>query len=163
MDMEEALLVDRKALLQKFSGKGGWTYADLPEISPDGNRPFGWLVVKGSIDDYVLSQHKLMAKGDGNLFLSVSAKIRKAIGKEAGDYVQITLYRDESPVEIPEEVIWCFEMEPPEVLENFRAFKESEKKAYLDWIYEAEKEETRVRRITKMLERVSKNKTFHQD
>ncbi|NGP88391.1 hypothetical protein [Fodinibius halophilus] len=45
LDIEEKTpLVDRKALLQKFSDKGGWTYAELPEILPDDDNPLGWLV-----------------------------------------------------------------------------------------------------------------------
>ncbi|MCW9706936.1 YdeI/OmpD-associated family protein [Fodinibius salsisoli] len=160
---EETLLVKRTVLLQKFSGKGGWTYVDLPEVSVDSNSPFGWVTVSGTIDGYLLKKHKLMAKGNGKLFLSVNAKIRKKIGKEAGDYVKIQLYRDESAVEIPEEIIRCFEVESPKVKKNFMAFRETEKKAYLDWIYEAQKEETRVRRITEMLDRVSRNEKFYGD
>ncbi|GAA5523170.1 YdeI/OmpD-associated family protein [Aliifodinibius salicampi] len=155
---DEKLLVNREILLQKFSGKGGWTYAELPEITPPDNTPFGWLTVSGHIDEYVLDHHKLMPMGNGNLFLPVKAVIRKEIGKEAGDYAKIILYRDKSPVDIPDEIMDCFKTEAPEAWENFKKFKETEKKAYLDWIYEAQKEETRIKRIREMLDKVIKNK-----
>lgn len=28
-------LVHKTYMLQKFSGKGGWTYAEIPEVKPD--------------------------------------------------------------------------------------------------------------------------------
>ena len=82
-------LVNATYLLQKFPGKGGWTYAAIPEIIQDKTKPFGWVTVRGSIDDYELKQYKLMPMGEGRLFLPVKAAVRKAIKKEAGDYVKI--------------------------------------------------------------------------
>ena len=40
-------LVLKKNKLQKFAGKGGWTYARIPEIMPDKKTPFGWVKSKG--------------------------------------------------------------------------------------------------------------------
>ncbi len=40
-----------EALLQKYPCKGGWTYIDVPNVKPNKNNPFGWLKVKGQIDD----------------------------------------------------------------------------------------------------------------
>ena len=147
-------LVDKEYLLQKFPGKGGWTYAEIPEILQNKANPFGWVTVKGSIDGYELNRYKLMPMGNGQLFLPVKAAIRKAIGKEAGDTVRVILYADHSALEIPAEILACFEMEPPKVLETFRSFTEGEQKAYLDWIEAAKQEETKVDRIATMLRRV---------
>ncbi len=87
-------LVNRKYLLEKFSGKGGWTYAAIPEILPDQKAHFGWIKVKGSIDGYHFKSYKLMPMGNGKLFLPVKAEIRKKIGKNAGDYVDVILFAD---------------------------------------------------------------------
>ncbi len=38
--MEQAL-VNKNYLLEKFPGKGGWTYALIPEILPDKHVHFG--------------------------------------------------------------------------------------------------------------------------
>ena len=51
---EEKAAVDRECLLKKWPGKGGWTYAEIPEIPQDRKAPFGWVTVKGWIDDYEL-------------------------------------------------------------------------------------------------------------
>ncbi len=48
----EKPLVDKEYLLDKFPGKGGWTYTLIPEIEQDKKAPFGWVKVKGSIDGY---------------------------------------------------------------------------------------------------------------
>ncbi len=158
---KETPLVNSNYLLKKFPGKGGWTYAEIPEILQNKNNPFGWVKVKGSIDGFELNQYKLMPMGNGKLFLPVKAAIRKKIGKQEGDMVHIILYADESNLEIPEEIMECFNNEPKEILENFLAFPEGQQKAYIDWIYEAKTEETKARRIVEMIERVDKKVGFY--
>ncbi|MEM8525378.1 MAG: YdeI/OmpD-associated family protein [Bacteroidota bacterium] len=159
---EEIPLVDSQYLLQKFPGKGGWTYAEIPEILQNKNNPFGWVKVCGNIDDFELKPYKLMPMGNGKLFLPVKAAIRKKIQKQAGDYVHIILYSDESELEIPVEILECFENEPKKVLENFLSFSEGQQKAYLDWIYGAKTEETKANRIVRMMERVEKKLGFYE-
>ena len=153
---DEKPLVDKEYLLQKYPGKGGWTYAAIPEIAQNKKAPFGWVQVKGFIDDYELKQYKLMPMGNGKLFLPVKAAIRKKIGKEAGDYVHVRLYLDESKLEIPEEILFCFENESQKIYKTFLSFTEGEQKAYIDWIFAAKKEETQIERIAKMMERLQK-------
>lgn len=160
---KSSALVCKKTLLKKFPGKGGWTYAEIPELKQNKNNPFGWVKVKGSIDDVELKSYKLMPMGKGKLFLPVKAEIRKKIKKQAGDYVQVILFSDESELEIPEEIMACFEQEPALVYENFMRFTEGERKTYLDWIYQAKKQETRVERIVFMMDRLLKNKRLNDD
>ncbi|MFT5385881.1 MAG: hypothetical protein ACI81W_003292, partial [Saprospiraceae bacterium] len=62
---KEKPLVNKKYLLQRFPGKGGWTFAEIPEILQNKKAPFGWVCVKGFIDDYELKQYKLMPMGNG--------------------------------------------------------------------------------------------------
>ena len=158
---QEKPLVNSKYLLQKFPGKGGWTYAEIPEILQNKNNPFGWVRVKGSVDGYELKQYKLMPMGHGKLFLPVKAGIRKVIKKEAGDYVHVILYSDESELEIPQEIIDCFENEPKKLYERFLSFTDGEQKSYLDWIYDAKTEETKADRIAKMMSRLQKKLKFY--
>jgi hypothetical protein len=147
-------LVNKNYQLEKFPGKGGWTYAIIPEISPDKKAYFGWVKVKGSIKN-----HHLMPMGNGKLFLPVKASIRKSINKEAGDWVQIVLYSDESVIEVPNDLLLCLKDEPL-ALENFYAMNEGEKKAYIEWIYDAKKDETKVSRMAKTIDRLIKNLSF---
>ena len=148
-------LTNKTYLLEKFPGKGGWTYARIPEIKPDKNAPFGWVRVKGTIDDYEIKNYHLMPMGNSQLFLPVKAEIRKKIKKQAGDYVTVILYLDNTPAELPEELKLCLQNEP-NAYETFCSYTDGEQKAFIDWIYSAKKEETKVERIVKMLKKLEK-------
>ncbi len=154
---DEKPLVNADYLLEKYPGKGGWTYAVIPEIPQNKKNPFGWVRVKGWIDGFELKQYKLMPMGNGRLFLPVRAEIRKKIGKQAGDYVKVVLYADDSRLEIPQEILECFENEPPKLFETFSGLTEGEQKAYLDWIYGTKNPDTKAERIAKMMERLQRS------
>jgi hypothetical protein len=148
-------LVNKKYLLEKFPGKGGWTFARIPEVLQDKHAYFGWVKVKGSVDGISFNKYHLMPMGNGSLFLPVKADIRKKIKKEAGDYVHVILYPDNEPLEIPAEMIQCIEDEP-KALKFFNTLSEQEQKNYMQWIYAAKKEETRIARMAMMIDRLSK-------
>ncbi|MBD0401268.1 YdeI/OmpD-associated family protein [Flammeovirga sp. EKP202] len=150
------LLVEGKYQLQKFSGKGGWTYAELPTIPMDKNNPFGWVRVNGFIDEYELKSYKLMPMGNGNVFLPVKAQIRKKIKKEEGDEVSIRLYLDEASIVVPEEIKSCLELESNIVQENFNGLSDEKKKEYVNWIYNTRNEDIKAERILKMLKDMEK-------
>lgn len=159
---KEKPLVNEEYLLQKFPGKGGWTYAAIPQVIQSKNTPFGWVKVRGSIDGFPLNQYKLMPMGNGQLFLPVKAAIRKKINKTSGDYVQVVLYADNSSFEIPGEILECFKNEPKQLLTTFHSFSEGNQKAYIDWIYNAKTDETKATRILKMMDRLSKELKFNE-
>jgi hypothetical protein len=147
-------LVSKKFKLEKFPGKGGWTFTRIPRISPGKQNPFGWVRVKGSIDGYEFNNYHLMPMGNGKLFLPVKAAVRKKIKKEEGDCIQVILYPDHDPVTVPAELQLCLPDEP-KANRFFQSLSGSEKKFYIEWIYNATKEETRVSRIVKTIERLS--------
>lgn len=149
-------LVDKEYLLEKFSGKGGWTYAAIPEVLKNPHAPFGWVRVKGSIDKYEIERAKLQPMGNGQLFFPVNAKIRNAIGKQAGDKVHITLFEDHISDEIREELQLCFENEPPEIAEKFDGLNEFLRNNYLGWIQDAKTEDEKAVRILKLIEELLK-------
>ena len=57
-------LVDKKYLLERFQGKGGWTYARIDEIPQDKRAHFGWVKVRGTIDGFEIRKYHLMPMGD---------------------------------------------------------------------------------------------------
>lgn len=154
MEVKEEPLVDKEYLLEKFSGKGGWTYALIPEILQDKHSHFGWVIVNGSIDGYEIKKFHLMPSGNGQLLLSVKAEIRKKIKKQAGDYVHVILYEDNAPLDIPEELLLCLQ-DDQEAWQFFRSLNENEQHNYVKWIYSAKTDDTKVERIAKALIRLS--------
>lgn len=153
----EKPLVDGAYRLEKFQGKGGWTYAALPEVSPDKKAYFNWVKVWGRIDDYELKNTQLMPLGNGKLFLAVRSEIRKQIGKQAGDWVHITLYPTQAAVDTRQDLNFCLEDEPA-AHKIFLSYTAAEQKAYFDWIDSAKTEEAKIERMAETINRLLKNK-----
>lgn len=146
-------LVDKKYLLEKFQGKGGWTFVRIPEIMQNPNTPFGWVRVRGTIDDFEISNYNLQPMGNGILFLPVKAEIRKNINKKEGDFVHITLFANNLPTEIPEELKLCL-MDEPNAYETFLSYTTSEQKTFIQWIYAAKTDTIKVERIAKTIDKI---------
>ena len=145
-------LVDKTYMLQKFPGKGGWTYAEIPEVKPDKHAWFNWIKVHGFIDDFEIKHGRLMPLGNGRMMLPIKKAIRKEINKEEGDEVRIVLYPDNLPLEVPQELIDCFELEDARLLNCFKKETANQKQEIITWIYEAKKDETKAKRIIKMMD-----------
>ncbi len=154
-------MVDKKYLLEKFPGKGGWTCAAIPEIAPDKHAYFGWVRVKGRIDSYELKSFHLMPMGNGQLFLPVKAEVRKKLKKQAGDWVQVTLYLDSTPQEVPEELLLCLQDEPL-AHEQFLKCTQREQKDYIDWIYNAKTDDLKVQRIVQTIQKLLSAQELHR-
>lgn len=148
--IDQIPLVDKEYLLEKFQGKGGWTFARIPEIPQNRNAPFGWVRVRGTIDNFEIRNYNLQPMGNGNLFLPVKAEIRRAINKREGDHVRITLLADNSPTKMPKEFKLCL-LDEPNAYETFLSYTNGEQKTFIEWIYSAKTEATKVERITKAL------------
>ena len=152
--MEEEPLIDQNLLLERFPGKGGWTFARIPELPPGKKNHFGMQKVRGYIDDYEVKQFHLMPLGKGKLFIAVKAEIRKAIKKNAGDWVKVTLYSLEAPLPVPDDFMLCLQDEP-EALKYFESLPESSQKECLNWIYAINSEEIIVDRMASAINKLA--------
>ena len=157
----ETPLVNKQYKLHKFPGKGGWTYAEIPEIPQDKKAHFGWVKVKGSIDDHTFSDYRLMPMGNGHLFLPVNAAVRKKIRKGEGDYVQVVLFKDESELEVPKDLLQCLADEP-KAQEKFFLLQENIQREFIQWIWSAKKQETIAERIVTVINMVMKGRRLSE-
>lgn len=149
------LIAEGEFVLEKFPGKGGWTFVRVPvEILPV-RKAFGMIRVCGFVDDFEFEGKHLMPMGNGYLFLPIAKPIRTAIGKEQGDTVRLKLMRDEVPSQVPEELIDCLQDDPGK-LQLFQRLSDADQKHWIEHIYSANTPEVKSDRIVKLLNQLGK-------
>lgn len=148
-------IVSGEFFMERFPGKGGWTYIKLPlSIFPSG-KAFGMLKVSGSIDSFAFEGKHLMPMGDGSLFIPVAKSIRAILKKEAGDRVHLKLLRVEIPSEAPQELIECLQDDSGK-LELFQKLPMIDQQQWIEHIYSVEDLDSRSLRIIKLLDSLGK-------
>ncbi|MBB2151788.1 DUF1905 domain-containing protein [Pedobacter gandavensis] len=160
--MEELPLIDQELLLERFPGKGGWTYVRFPEIAAGKPGYFGWQKVKGFIDSYEISKVTLMPMKKGVLFLAVKAAIRKEIKKQEGDRVRVCLYPDSDPkLEIAnEDFIDCLKDEPA-AWAAFQKLSSSKQEECFTWLLDTPILKNRIQRMADAITNLASGLPFH--
>lgn len=152
--MDKKPLIDKDYLLQKFNGKGAWTYVLIPEIPKEKRFPFGLMKVSGSIDNFQLENCTLMPFGKGRLFLPVKAAIRKTIKKEVGEWVRLILYAEEIPEIIPEDILECLQ-DAPKAYQRFKGLPDSQQKEEIMAILESKSQDIKVEKIVRLIDKLN--------
>lgn len=144
--------------LEKFSGKGGWTYAELPILDNVYKNSFGWFEVNGQIDTLALTNYKLMPMGKGRLFLPVKAEIRKKINKQEGDVVSIILFAKIKDTTLKEDIITCIKDESNALYNYFTSLSSATQDDYLLPIINTPDDTSKVEKINHLIFKL-KNET----
>ncbi|RSK30088.1 YdeI/OmpD-associated family protein [Hymenobacter metallilatus] len=144
-------LLNADVTLERFPGKGGWTYAPLPATVKLPGAYFGAGKVSGQIDAYVLENVSLMSMGQGRLFLPVRAEIRHRIGKQAGDTVRLVLHGDqpEKPLALnvsEAELRDCL-ADVPGALAAFEQLTPAQRRVWVQWVAAATLDDHKVHRV----------------
>ena len=88
----EYLVKEEKLELKYQPGKGAWTYhIQIPNTKHIVGK-WGTMKVSGTIDNYKIESVNLAKLGGEDKLISINSKIRKAINKNGGDTVTVTLY-----------------------------------------------------------------------
>jgi bifunctional DNA-binding transcriptional regulator/antitoxin component of YhaV-PrlF toxin-antitoxin module len=148
---------DKKITVQKYPGKGGWTYISIFNPTLKGAP---WVKIKGTINDFELENQKMASMKNGNFMLPLNAQFRKKTGIKEGDAVHVVLFQDQSEYIVPEDVLICLE-DYPKARAFFETLTESNKKYYVDSVMEAKTMETKVSRINKMIDKLEEGKKFY--
>lgn len=147
--MDENSVEFRTVILQTGKNTTGIEVPeDIIEKLGAGKRP----LVRVTINSY--TYRSAVASMNGTFMISLSAKDRQAAGLQGGDEVDVTLEVDVEPrvVEIPEDLKSA--LVEASVLDAFEKSAPSAKKEYVRQVVEAKKQETRARRIAKIVEQL---------
>ncbi len=91
--------------------------------------------------------------------IGILQTIRERIGKKPGDFVRVVVWKDEEPRDVapPEDLKAALDARPP-AAENYARLSPSHQKAYVLWVEEAKKAETRADRVAKAAARLAEGK-----
>jgi len=133
------------------------TYVMIPF---DVKKEFGQkshIKVKAWIDGF-LYRGSIADMGEGNTLI-VTKEVRKMIGKNPGDKVHIVIEedKDERGIEIPADLKDVFRKNP-EAVNYFITLSHSNRKEYVKWITNAKRQETREKRLEKIIELLLKKR-----
>lgn len=149
-----ALLLDEVLILEKFPGKGGWTFVRLPEIKTPSGRTLGWDKVRVKFDDYEVPEIGLLSLGNGQRFIPVKTEVRKSIEKQAGDKIRLQLFALMEELNVRAEFMLCLE-DDPEALGHFEHWKAQERDKYISWIEQGQSTEQQIERMAQAVDRIA--------
>lgn len=137
------------AEIKRLEGKIQWSVVYFPEPAAECFGSNGKIPVKITVDGHPF-EHTLLASRNGHYFV-YNEFIRRAVGKELGDVVRVTLEKDDQQrvFTLPEHLEEMFR--DAGVLEKFIRQPDYLKREQINKIELAKKEETKANRIQKLI------------
>ena len=144
-----------KSILLKYGQNGektGWTYIEIPAalagtLNPGRHTSFR---VKGLLDTYPFRQVALIPVGEGTFILVVNATMRRAIRKEEGASVQVTIEVDDEPFTQSADLLTCL-ADDPAAQAFFDSLAPGHQRYYSNWIDSAKTASTKAKRIAQAI------------
>jgi len=133
---------------------GGGAYVEFPFDTVTLFGTTGRVPIKVSFDG-VPYQGSMLRMGTEKHIIIILKKIREEIQKQANDVVQVSLELDEDlrQIQIPADVQEALDLNQ-KAAAQFYKLSYTHQKEYVDWIIDSKKEETRQRRIEKMIQKL---------
>lgn len=148
----EYIIKDEKLELKYQSGKGAWTYHLRIPNSKNIEGKWGDIKVSGFIDNFKIEEKNLAPIKGEDKMLSINSDIRKAINKEGGDIVNVTLYLLSNKEKINEsQILETFK--ESNVLKAFNKLNDVEKNDILNSIILQKNGEKQIKTIIKHIDK----------
>jgi hypothetical protein len=137
------------------AGDGGGAYVLFPYDTEKEFATKGKVPVKATFDG-VPYTGSLIKYSNPHHMLGVLKAIRQETGKGPGDTIEVVVWRDEEvrTLEVPAQFETLMKKEG--LLPFFEKLSYTHRKEYCRWITEAKREETRLKRLGKAIERLEK-------
>ena len=141
--------------------KTGWSYVIVPpdiaaQLKPGFKKSFR---VKGKLDNYAIAQQALLPIGKGVFMMPLNASLRKAIHKNKGAMLKLSIEEDKKPLKISTELLECL-ADSPKAEKKFTALPQSHQMYYSKWIESAKTIQTRAKRIGMTISALERNLNF---
>lgn len=133
-------------------------FLDFPVSASEQLGRRGRVPVRGTMNGHPF-RISAFATGDGTHQIAVNKALQAGARAGPGDRVHLVLEVDTEPrvVKAPSDLKAAL-AGAAQARENFEALSYGHKKAYVEWILEAKKAETRARRVKEAVARLSKDK-----
>lgn len=147
----------------KIVGMGpgaSWAFVYLPKSASQKLGAKGRVPIRGTINGFRF-RSSAFPTGDGTHEFAVNKAMQAGAKAKPGDTVDVRIEVDTATrmVRVPNELKRAL-AKSPKAQANFKALAWSHRKAYVDWIAEAKKPETKARRIDRAIERLSEGKGY---
>jgi hypothetical protein len=141
-----------QAKLVPMGDGGAWTCLKVPFQVEEIFRTRARVAVKATLNGLAF-RTSIFPDGQGSHFMMVNKAMQAGAGVKSGDSVKVVLEKDAAPrvIKTPRYLRAALSKDR-KAEERFEKLSYSHKKEYLDWIESAKREETRARRIEKMLD-----------
>ena len=138
------------AEIKRLEGKIQWNVFYFPESAVDCFGSKGNIPVKITVDGHSFD-HMLLGSRNGH-YLVYNEFIRRAVGKEMGDVLHVTLEKDDKPRVVVIPAYLETVLKNSGVLDSFLKQPDYMKREQINKIELAKKEETKTNRIQKLVE-----------
>ena len=155
------IIENEELILQYIPENGAWTYQLIIPHTKDIKGKWGDLKVSGTIDGYEIKHKNLGPVKNSNKKMSVNSEIRKAINKEGGDAVVVTLFLENQNAKVDNtEILECFR--DAQVLAFFENLNKKQQEDILIDINSAATENQKAEKIVYLIDRLG-NKMFETE
>jgi hypothetical protein len=139
---------------------GAWCTVTLPFDVKNKWGSAGRVSVKGTANGFAF-RSSVFPRGDGTHFMVLNKAMQAGAGVKPGEFVRVTMDVDraERVVTVPADLAAAMRKNA-KARQHFAALAPSHRKGYVDWIESAKREETRLARVAKAVERLERAEKF---